>query len=179
MNDKATYGGRVRHWWLSILVGLLAIVVGILCMTTPDATLTSLTLLFILVMLFDGVADIVTSVVNRRILPASGWLALCGAAELVLGLFLLSQPPMQVTYVVCFWIALRAVWSLLDAYLYWRYDSEGGQFSLAILALGFAVAAAISPYWSETMLVSLLSMAFFAYGIYRITHAFELRVVEE
>lgn len=36
----------VKHWWVSLLVGILAIFVAVLVLVTPDTTLMALALLF-------------------------------------------------------------------------------------------------------------------------------------
>ena len=38
---------HVKYWWVSLIAGLLSILVGVLCLVTPDATLVALSMLFI------------------------------------------------------------------------------------------------------------------------------------
>ena len=46
---------HVKYWWVSLIAGLLSILVGVLCLVTPDATLVALSMLFIAVLLVDGI----------------------------------------------------------------------------------------------------------------------------
>ena len=39
--------GAVRHWWTSLVIGLLAVILGVWCFITPMSTLGALTMLFI------------------------------------------------------------------------------------------------------------------------------------
>ena len=50
---------------------------------------------------------------------------------------------------------------------------------LAVLAIIFSFFFLVSPAWNGLFVVSMISLAFFAYGIYRITHAFALRSLEK
>ena len=62
---------HVKYWWVSLIAGLLSILVGVLCLVTPDATLVALSMLFIAVLLVDGIMDIVLAASNSDMLR--GW----------------------------------------------------------------------------------------------------------
>jgi len=82
-------------------------------------------------------------------------------------------------YVVGFWILFRAFWALGEAYEFRRYTDGSWLIILAVLAIIFSFFFLVSPAWNGLFIVSMISLAFFAYGIYRITHAFALRSLEK
>ena len=103
--------------------------------------------------------------------------------ELLLAIMLMVMPIGSVVgtliYVVCFWTLFRAFWALGEAYEFRRYTDGSWLIILAVLAIIFSFFFLVSPAWNGLFIVSMISLAFFAYGIYRITHAFALRSLEK
>ena len=174
---------RVKYWWISLVAGLLSVLVGVLCLVTPDATLVALSVLFIAVLLVDAVMDIVLAVSNRMLLRGWGWMLTTGVMELLLAVLLMVMPIGSAVgaliYVVGFWILFRALWALGEACEIRRYTGSSWLVVLALLAIVFSFFFLVSPAWNGLFVVSMVSLAFFAYGIYRITHAFALRSLEK
>lgn len=106
-----------------------------------------------------------------------------GIMELLLAIMLMVMPIGSVVgtliYVVGFWILFRAFWALGEAYEFRRYTDGSWLIILAVLAIIFSFFFLVSPAWNGLFIVSMISLAFFAYGIYRITHAFALRSLEK
>ena len=50
--------GEIRYWWVSLLVGLLSVAVGIWCIATPEESLMALTSLFICVLIAAGICNV-------------------------------------------------------------------------------------------------------------------------
>ena len=165
---------HVKYWWVSLIAGLLSILVGVLCLVTPDATLVALSMLFIAVLLAAS---------NSDMLRGWGWMLVTGIMELLLAIMLMVMPIGSVVgtliYVVGFWILFRAFWALGEAYEFRRYTDGSWLIILAVLAIIFSFFFLVSPAWNGLFIVSMISLAFFAYGIYRITHAFALRSLEK
>lgn len=173
----------MKYWWISLIAGLLSLLVGIFCLITPDATLVALSMLFIAVLLVNAVMDIVLAIVNRTLLRGWGWMLTTGILELLLAILLMVMPIGSVVgvliYVVGFWMLFRAMWALGEAYEFKRYSNTNWLIVLALLAILFSFFFLVSPAWNGLFVVSMVSLAFFAYGIYRITHAFALRAIEK
>lgn len=174
---------HVKYWWVSLIAGLLSILVGVFCLVTPDATLVALSMLFIAVLLVDGIMDIVLAASNSDMLRGWGWMLATGIMELLLAVMLMVMPIESVVgtliYVVGFWILFRAFWALGEAYEFRRYTDSSWLVILAVLAIIFSFFFLVSPAWNGLFVVSMISLAFFAYGIYRITHAFALHSLEK
>ncbi len=83
---------HVKYWWVSLIAGLLSILVGVLCLVTPDATLVALSMLFIAVLLVDGIMDIVLAASNSDMLRGWGWMLVTGIMELLLAIMLMVMP---------------------------------------------------------------------------------------
>ena len=130
---------HVKYWWVSLIAGLLSILVGVLCLVTPDATLVALSMLFIAVLLVDGIMDIVLAASNSDMLRGWGWMLVTGIMELLLAIMLMVMPIGSVVgtliYVVGFWILFRAFWALGEAYEFRRYTDGSWLIILAVLAV--------------------------------------------
>ena len=83
---------HVKYWWVSLIAGLLSILVGVFCLVTPDATLVALSMLFIAVLLVDGIMDIVLAASNSDMLRGWGWMLATGIMELLLAVMLMVMP---------------------------------------------------------------------------------------
>ena len=133
---------HVKYWWVSLIAGLLSILVGVLCLVTPDATLVALSMLFIAVLLVDGIMDIVLAASNSDMLRGWGWMLVTGIMELLLAIMLMVMPIGSVVgtliYVVGFWILFRAFWALGEAYEFRRYTDGSWLIILAVLEIGRA-----------------------------------------
>lgn len=50
-----------RHWWLSLIVGIIGIIAGICCFVTPVDSIIVLTDFFVIFMIVGGIFNIVTT----------------------------------------------------------------------------------------------------------------------
>lgn len=186
MNDLMnSVRNAVKYWWVSLLIGIFAIVVGILCMTTPDATLVALTYLFVAMFFIDGIFEIIFAVSNRESLSQWGWNLAMGILEIVLGIVLLALPWPFVTvmliYMIGFWIMFRSFWTFGEAFELKRIGvrSWGWLLALAILSILFSFVFFLSPLFSGVFIVAFVSVAFIAYGIFRIYMGIQLRSIHK
>ena len=166
--------GAVKYWWISLLVGILAIIVGIWCLFTPDATLVALTYLFITVFLAGGIFEVIFAVSNRKVLRGWGWSLAGGILEIALALIIMTLPLPMITlmliYMVGFWIMFRSFWAIGEAVELQHLHVPGwGWFlAMAILCVLLSFIFLISPAFSGAFLVSLVGIALMVYGIFRI-----------
>ena len=110
--------GEIRYWWVSLLVGLLSVAVGIWCIATPEESLMALTSLFICVLIAAGICNVAFAALNDRHSTEWGWTLTRGILELLLGIWLLALPLPVVaeTLVVLigFWVLFYAVIGIGD-----------------------------------------------------------------
>ena len=176
---------KPRYWWLSLLIGIFAIIMGIWSIVTPDTTLVALTVFFIATFFISGIIDIVYAVSNRKILNNWGWPLAGGIIDIVLGILLVSLPLPVITtmlvYFVGFWILFRSVLSLGFACELQQsgVKSWGWMLALSILGILFSILFMLSPVINGMFVVMLVSLAFFTYGIFRICYAFRLKSLND
>ena len=170
-----------KNWWISLLIGLFAVVLGIWCLSTPDSTLVALTLVFIVSFFITGIMEIIYAVSNRRYSDSWGWSLAGGIIDIVFGIILVVLPlPVMTTilvYFIGFWIMFRAILTIgMSFELQQRkVNGWGWVLAIAILSLLLSLFFFISPAISGAFIVIFVSIAILCYGIFRIIFAFRLR----
>lgn len=88
--DRATRA--VRHWWLLLLAGILSIVLGIVVFVFPLESYVTLSLLFGVLMLVIGAAQLIVSASSGNYLMMRGYFIVGGIIDLLIGIFLCVYP---------------------------------------------------------------------------------------
>jgi uncharacterized membrane protein HdeD (DUF308 family) len=81
-----------RHWWLTLLEGILGILAGILTFVYPG--ITALTLLYIIAVwaIVTGVLEVMAAIRLREKIDNEWFLALAGIVSLLFGALILIRP---------------------------------------------------------------------------------------
>ncbi len=104
-----------KHWWSSLILGILLLVLGVVIFLFPGASYLTMALLFGVVIFLSGIMYVIMGCskgVSGRI-----WLILCGIVEIVLGIFLTFSPAISaltLPIVLGFWLLLKG-FSLIGA----------------------------------------------------------------
>ncbi|MGI6572034.1 MAG: HdeD family acid-resistance protein [Fermentimonas sp.] len=174
----------VKNWWISLLMGILAIVMGIFCFAAPGASLIGLTYIFVIGFILGGILDIVFAVSNRDYVYGWGWTLAAGILELLLGVMLFTLPAASITvilvYFVGFWILFRSIWSIGESaqLRMLRVKGWGWALALSILCTILSFLYLLSPTFSKgVFVIALVGISMLVYGIFRIVMAFEFRQI--
>ena len=92
-----TITNTVKHWYLSMFVGILFIILGIYVFTVPLETYVTLSYIFSISFLVSGILDIYFSISNRNSLSGWGWQLALGIMTLYIGIYLLANPAVSIT----------------------------------------------------------------------------------
>lgn len=173
--------GAGRYWWVSLLIGVLSIAVGVGCMATPAESLAALTVLFICVLITAGVCNILFAAMSNQSTAGWGWTLARGILELLLGLWLVALPLPVVAetlvLLVGFWILFYAVLGIGESCELQRLGVRGWGWLLAwsILCLILAFVYLVTPMYGGFFIVVYAGLSFLCYGAFRIALAFILR----
>ena len=80
-------GRMIRHWWMMLLVGILVIIAGILFFVFPVQSYMTLGVLFGILMLLSGAAQLVIASSRGNYLMMKGYVVIGGVIDLFLGIF--------------------------------------------------------------------------------------------
>lgn len=174
----------VKNWWISLLMGILAIIMGICCFAAPGASLIGLTYVFVIGFILGGILDIIFAVSNRDYVYGWGWTLAAGILELLLGIMLFTLPTASITvilvYFVGFWILFRSIWSIGESAQLRMMGVKGWGWTLAlsILCTVLSFLYLLSPTFSKgVFVIALVGISMLVYGTFRIVMAFEFRQI--
>lgn len=130
-------GKVIRYWWLLLLSGLFVAAVGVAVFCFPAESYITLGLLFGVMMLVTGVAQLVTSVTSRNYFMLRGYTVIGGILDLLLGIFLCCYP--GITLVIL--PVILGVWMLYHSFMIIGFAADLSSFR--IKGSGWVVAAGV------------------------------------
>lgn len=163
---------QTRFSWLSLIVGIISIIVGVWCIFTPGSTLSALTLLFIIGFFAAGLFDIILALSTTGS-QGWGWRLAAGIIDILLGIWLCAMPGAQaatiLVYVVGFYIFFYSAMGIGESVHLSRYHVSGWGWMLFCNIVGVIASFLflISPAFGGVFVAWLVGLSFISYGIYR------------
>lgn len=105
-------------WWSLLVRGIVAILFGIAALVWPQVTVTALTIMFGIFALVEGIAEIVGSVMSRKLHSRWWLLTLAGALGVVVGLIALFSPgitEVALLLLIGIWALIAGIFDIVDA----------------------------------------------------------------
>jgi uncharacterized membrane protein HdeD (DUF308 family) len=163
-NDITSFYHQAK--WAVLLRGLLSLIVGILIVARPLASVAALALVIALWSLIDGFVNIVRAFALRGVMAHWGMLLLGGVISVAFGVAALYfYPALSLTYAVvwtAFWLLTSGIIAVYIAVVERRAGvSWGWTMAFGLLAI---VGGVLAFVWPAVTLVTLLSLLA-AYGI--------------
>ncbi|RCJ22802.1 hypothetical protein A6770_29615 [Nostoc minutum NIES-26] len=88
-----------RGFWTKLVIGILYVIGGILLLSNIFGAALTLTLAFGIVILIEGVLEVITAFQTRRD-PNWGWVLFSGIMAIILGILILYQWPVSAVWVL-------------------------------------------------------------------------------
>ena len=113
---------------LWIVAGVLLIVAGGACMLHPGATLSGLSFLLGMAMLFSGVVDIMIFATAGSSIYGSGWFLVDGILTVLLSIFLLCNQMftmMTLPYILGMWLLFSGITKFVNSFDLRRFGVRG------------------------------------------------------
>lgn len=174
----------VKYWWVSPIVGIIAIILGFWCIANPGETLAVLGILFIAGFLASGIFEIIFAILNRSTLKGWGWTLASGIIDILFAFLLLAIPLSTIAvllFLVGFWIMFQSIWSISSSIELQRNGIKGWGWLLAfgILGLILSFILIVNPIFAAGFIIYLLALSLLCYGILRIYMGFKLRNIHK
>jgi uncharacterized membrane protein HdeD (DUF308 family) len=171
----------IGNWRVVLLRGLVALAFGVAALLWPRITLTAMVLLFGAFVLVDGVAMLVEAIRGRHANRAlsRGLFAVAGIAAGILTLVWPGITTLALLFVIAAWAFVTGLIEIAAA-IRLRRELEGEWLLIlsGVLAIGFAVALAVSPGTGALAITWLIGWFAMLLGGVRLVLAWRLRQVE-
>ncbi|WP_204141242.1 HdeD family acid-resistance protein [Halomicronema sp. CCY15110] len=104
----------IRGFWLSLIVGILYAISGVIVISNPIGAVLTLTWLFGFLLIFEGIVTIISAFVNKTGRSLAWLLGLDGVITLILGILVLSQWPQSAIWLIGLYIGISILMSGLS-----------------------------------------------------------------
>ncbi|RSS59196.1 HdeD family acid-resistance protein [Streptomyces sp. WAC01280] len=187
-----THDGPARHdvppgplgmlagaaWQALLVAGLVSVVLGILVLVWPDASLRVAGVLFGLYLLFSGVMQLVAAFGTHATTALRVMAFISGALSILLGLFCF-RGAMQSTLLLALWIGIgwlfRGITQTVAAASDSAMPARGWQIFLGVVSAIAGVVLIVSPLESAAVLTVLVGIWLLVVGVVEAATAFMIR----
>ena len=141
----------VKHWWLLLLSGLLSIVAGILVFVFPMESYMTLSILFGVLMLIVGAAQLIIASTSGNYLAMRGYVIAGGILDLLLGIFLCIYPAVTVVLLPI----MLGIWMMYHSFMIIAFGGDLETFKIGgsawvtiggILLLLLSILILVNPF---------------------------------
>lgn len=159
--------GMIKRWWVALIFGVVAILLGIYMLFNPIETYIALSYIFALYFIVYGIYKIYVTYKEREEIPAWGWSLALGIITTILGLLLLLPGMATSTFVyyVAFAVLFMGINTSISAFAlkdmgdsYWGWSLGFGILTaiLAVLMMFMPVlSAGLISYWFGALFIVL------------------------
>ena len=172
-----------QNWWLVLLQGVLSVVLGVLALAMPGATLGALILLWGLLALVNGVVDVFHAIGAAGSHKSWGWQLAGGLVGILAGLAILRWPGLSalfVLYLVAIWAIMMGIVRVVGAIADHDALAHAWLVALAgVVSVLFGIAMFAWPAAGLLTLVYLVGFYAIVYGAITCVMAFRLHSLPE
>lgn len=164
-------------WWLLLLQGITTLILGLLLLTAPAATLGAIVLFAGVYWLVSGIFSIV------RIFTAAGrahwvWSLLSGIVGILAGIFVLNHPAFSTLLLPATLVVVIAIQGILIGALDIVRGSQGdgvGAYVLGAVSILFGIWLLFNPFAAALSLPLVLGVFGLVGGVWLIVLAFQVK----
>jgi len=106
-----TVGSSIKNWWWFLVKGLLLIAAGVAIFARPVAGYAGLSVLFTIVIIISGIAQVLFATSNKALLKGWGWTLVSGILDISIGIYLAMYPLLTMAtlpFFVGFWLIFKS-----------------------------------------------------------------------
>ena len=166
----------LKKWWIALILGILAIGLGILFIASPGSATSIGSTLFVILFMLVGVVEGLLAIANRKNVPAWGWNLFLAILIVVFGICMLSIPYLkELTILNLFAIALvlESIYAISNALQYKNQGGAGWGWLLAfgILSAIVSIMLFTNPLLNLLVYELIIAINCFVFGITMISTA--------
>ena len=161
-NLTAKASRAIRHWWLMLIAGILCVVAGICVFAFPIESYVTLSILFGVLMLLTGAAQLIIASTSGNYLMMKGYFIVGGVLDVILGIFLCLYPGVSLVVLPI----MMGLWLMYHSFIIisfggdmdtFRLSGSGMMIILGILLLMLSIFVLVDPF--SVGIVTVLTVA--------------------
>jgi len=170
----------IKHWWLSLIVGLVAVAIGFIVLVHPAASYYTFATWLGIAVLISGIAGLVQALGTRNYFVRRGWLMLAAIADIIIGLLLVFNSLLSAVAMPILlgaWLLYRGCAMLVQGFDLRGYGvrDAGWVIFYAVVVIAIAIAVLWMPGTLGVEAVILfVAIAFITYGVSMVSLGFRL-----
>lgn len=173
-----------KNWWLSLLLGVLFILLGLWVISTPLSSYISLSVFFSISIFISGIFGIVFSISNRKQMEGWGWHLAGALLDIIIGTLLLAHPLLTMAILPIYvgvWVLFRGVFGIGLSFQLKSFGTPrwGWLLFVGITTVLFSFLLLLNPVFAGLSIVYMTAMAFIALGVFRVILAFDLKKIHK
>jgi len=173
-------------WWLVLLRGIAAVLLGILLFTNTAATLSVIIIFLGIYWVVDGISTLLASFIGREENSNWGWGIFVGIINILAGLAVLSQPVLTAIFTTSFivsfvgiMIIISGVWSILTGFRLRKTSGEWVMIIGGVLGLILGLLLVMNPLFSALVYVYIIAVFLIIGGFSLIVMAFQVKKLKK
>jgi uncharacterized membrane protein HdeD (DUF308 family) len=173
----------VRHWWMYLIIGVLAFILGVFMLTNPAITYEMMTLLLGLALMVFGIIELIVGLFSRNIFVTRAAVLIGAILNIVLGILLAANPGIAALTLPL----ILGMWMLYQSFMMISYAGDLKGFKVkgygltlfcGIVLLILALLILLRPMTVGVFTVAVyISLSFIIYGLAEIVSAFRLKSI--
>jgi uncharacterized membrane protein HdeD (DUF308 family) len=173
----------VKHWWMYLIIGVLALILGVFMLINPAITYEMMTLLLGLALLIFGVIEMIVGIFSRNIFVSRAAVIIGAVLNIVLGILLAANPGIAALTLPL----ILGMWMLYQSFMTISYAGDLKNFKVkgygltlfcGIVLLVLAMLILLRPMTLGVVTVAVyIAISFIIYGLSEIISAFRLRTI--
>lgn len=166
------------RWWVMVLRGVLGIIFGIICFTSPAIAAFSLLIVFGAFALADGILGLFASFGQARRGERWVWLAVEAVANIVVGVLVLAMPAISFVVLLLIIAIKSAISGILLLMASIKLDGAHGQGFMAgagLVSLAFAALLFLAPLIGVKVVIWWIGLWAILFGVLLIFLGMKLR----
>jgi uncharacterized membrane protein HdeD (DUF308 family) len=168
------------HWGLAVVLGVVSIVLGLLAMFYPGATVVTVAIFFAAWLLVTGVYEVIVSFTRDGDTAARVFHAIIGVLSVIVGFALLRSPFQSVEVMIfvlgIFWL-VQGVMTFIAAFAV--KQGRNWRLLMGILGILAGIVILVYPISSALTLAWIGGIWLVVLGIFQIIAGFRLRVARD
>ena len=170
----------IRHWWLSLIGGVVLIAVGFVVMVNPVASYYAFAVWFGFAVMLSGILTLLQELTSKNRFVHNGWMILASVADIIIGILLLFNSLISAFAMPILrgaWLLYRGATMVVQGVDIKNSDMSGGGWLILYAAIVIIIALAV--LWMPMTLgveavVLIVAIAFVSYGVGLVSLGFRL-----